>query len=116
MANPTRYAFGTQSAKIGSEIFVSSVNAVGAFLFSVDTVNMAAGDILELRAYKMVITGGTARPEALMMYYGAQPADDYAKESVPISNSLTDVNSLRFSMKQTYGTARLYPWSVDQFS
>ena len=32
--------------------------------------------------------------------------------SVPIGNELTDAGSLRFTMKQTLGTARAVPWKA----
>ena len=43
------------------------------------------------------------------------PSVEYAvavKVSVPISNELTDANALRFSLKQTAGVARSFPWKV----
>ncbi len=108
----TEFAKGTQAATVTTEHILSSVNEAGVYVFSVDTVNMVAGDILELRVYQMVLTGGTSRVAYLMTYYGAQSANDYIKISVPISNELTDATSLRFSLKQTFGTSRNYPWKV----
>jgi hypothetical protein len=108
----TAFASGTQTAVIGTEHFLSSPNQVGVYTLHVDTVNMAAGDVLELRAYQMILTGGTQRVVYFVMYSGVQPTDDVIKISVPISNELTDTNSLRFSLKQTFGTGRDYPWKV----
>ena len=102
----------TQAYIIRVEHFLASVNAAGTYTLHVDTVNMAAGDILELRAYQMVLTSGTARVAYQMRYYGAQSADDLIKISVPVSNELTDATSLRFSLKQTFGTGRAFPWKV----
>lgn len=108
----TAYASGTQTATIGTEHFLSSPNVAGTFTFHVDTVNMAANDVLELRVYQMVLTGGTARVAYMMAYPDAQSADDLIKIFVPVSNELTDTNSLRFSLKQTVGTGRAFPWKV----
>lgn len=108
----TAYASGTQSATVTTEHFLSSPNVAGTFTLHVDTVNMVAGDVLELRIYQMVLTGGTQRVAYYARYDGAQPTDDLIKISVPISNELTDTNSLRFSLKQTYGTSRNFPWKV----
>jgi hypothetical protein len=108
----TAFASGTQSATVGTEHFLASVNEAGVYTFHVDTVNLAAGDALELRIYQMVLTGGTSRVAYFVTYGGAQPADDLIKISVPISNELTDANSLRFSLKQTVGTSRDFPWKV----
>jgi len=116
MANPAAYASGTQTATVTTEHFLSSPNAVGTYVLLVDTVNMATGDVLELRVYKMTITSGTARVVYFTAYYGAQPTDDLIKISIPIGNELTDTNAIRFSLKQTFGTGRNYPWSVLQYA
>lgn len=108
----TAYASGTQSATVTTEHFLSSPNVAGTYTLHVDTVNMVAGDVLELRIYQMVLTGGTQRVAYYARYDGAQPTDDLIKISVPISNELTDTNALRFSLKQTYGTSRNFPWKV----
>lgn len=112
----TAYASGTQSATVTTEHFLSSPNVAGTFTLHVDTVNMVAGDVLELRVYQMVLTGGTQRVAYFARFDGAQPTDDLIKISVPISNELTDANSLRFSLKQTYGTSRNFPWKVLKYS
>ena len=115
MANPSLYASGTQTATLTTEHFLSSPNAVGTFTFHIDTSNMAAGDILELRVYQMELTGGTQRVLYYMRYEGAQPADDVQKVSMPVGNDLTDTNSLRYSLQQNRisgGTGRAYAWKV----
>lgn len=106
------YASGTQTATVTTEHFLSSPNAAGVYTLHVDTVNMAAGDVLELRVYQMVLTAGTQRVAYVATYSGAQPTDDLIKISVPIANELTDTNALRFSLKQTFGTGRAFPWKV----
>lgn len=111
---PTLFASGTQSATVTTEHFLSSPNVAGAFQLKVDCVNMVAGDVLELRVYRIVLTGGTTRICYLARYAGAQAADDLIKDSPMIANNLTDTNSLRFSLKQTFGTSRNYPWGLMQ--
>lgn len=112
----TAYASGTQSATVTTEHFLSSPNVAGTFTLHVDTVNMVALDVLELRVYQMVLTGGTTRVAYFASYTGAQSTDDLIKISVPISNELTDTNSLRFSLKQTEGTSRNFPWKVLKYA
>jgi hypothetical protein len=111
----TAFASGTQSATVTTEHFLSSPNVAGTFTLHVDTVNMVAGDVLELRVYQMVLTSGTTRVAYLATWYGAQ-TDDPIKISVPISNELTDTNALRFSLKQTFGTSRNFPWKVLKYA
>ncbi len=108
----TVQASGTQSATVTTEHFVADVATAGLYTFHVDTALMVALDALELRVYQMVLTSGTSRVIFLGNFYGAQPADDYIKVSVPIGNDLTDATSLRFSLKQTFGTSRDFPWKV----
>lgn len=106
----TAFDSDTQTAEIDTEHFLADVDEAGVFVLEVDTVNMAAGDVLELRVYKMILTGGTARVESVMSYYGVQ--DALIKRSFPASNELTDAQALRFSLKQTFGTGRDFPWKV----
>jgi hypothetical protein len=108
----TAFASGTQSATVTTEHFLSNVNEAGVYTFHVDLVNMVAGDYVELRIYQMVLTGGTARVAYQAAFQGAQPADGLIAISVPISSELTDAQSLRFSLKQTLGTSRSFPWKV----
>ena len=116
MANPTLYASGTQTAVINTEHTLSDVNAAGTYVIEINTVNMAAGDIVEFRIYAITLTGGTRRAAYTMIYYGLQPTDDIQKISMPIGNDLTDSGSLRFTLKQTFGTGRNFNWKVLQYT
>ena len=64
----------------------------------------------------MVLTSGTSRVAYLARFFDVQPTDDLIKLSVPISNELTDSGALRFTLKQTAGTGRAYPWKVLGYS
>lgn len=109
------FAHGTQTATVTTEHDVADVNVAGVFTFHVDTVNMVAGDILELRVYQMTLTSGTKRVAFFQQYQGAQLTDDLIKVSLPIGNELTDSTSLSFTLKQTFGTGRAFPWKVLQY-
>jgi hypothetical protein len=109
---PTLYSSGTQTATVTTEHFLDDINEAGLFTFHIDLVNMANGDILEIRIYQMILTSGASRVLFFHGYYGAQSADDSIKVSVPIGNDLTDATSLRFSIKQTFGTGRNFPWKI----
>jgi hypothetical protein len=112
----TAQGSGTQTATIGTEHFLNSPNVAGTFTLHVDTDNMVDGDILEIRIYQIILTGGTPKVAYYMLYAGQQHDDDLIKISVPISNELTDTNSLRFSIKQTAGTGRAFPWKVLKYA
>lgn len=112
----TAQGSGTQAATVTTEHTLLDVAIAGTFTLHVDTVNMVAGDALELRVYQMVLTGGTRRVAYYSIFTAAQPADDLIKISVPISNELTDAGSLRFTLKQTTGTSRNFPWKVLKYA
>jgi hypothetical protein len=103
---------GTQTATIGTEHTLLDVAVAGSFVFEVDTNALAAGDSLELRISAIVLTAGTRRVVYKSTFVGVQDADDKIKVSVPMSNELTDAGSLRFTLKQTGGTGRAFPWKV----
>lgn len=106
-------SFSTSSAAlvIGTETFID-VNQAGTYVFEVDLNLMAAADIVVLRAYIMNNTAGTARIAYEMRYYDAQPTNEQISVSPPVSNELTDAQSLRFSITQSAGTGRAIPRKV----
>ena len=108
----TAQGSGTQTATVTTEHTLLDVAVAGTFTLHVDKINMAADDSLELRIYQMVLTAGTRRVVYFARYDDAQHADDMIAISVPISNELTDAGSLRFTLKQTLGTSRNFPWKV----
>ena len=92
------------------------VAVAGTFTLHVDKNAMVAGDVLELRIYQIVLTGGTRRVVYYGRWDGVQPTDDMIAVSVPISNELTDSGSLRFEINQKTGTARAFPWKVLKYA
>jgi len=108
----TAFASGTQTATVTTEHTLSDVNEAGTYTLHVDSINLVAGDVVELRVYQMVLAAGTRRVCFFAQFHGAQPVDDLIKVSVPISNELTDAGALRFTLKQTFGTSRNFPFKV----
>lgn len=112
----TAFASGTQTAVITTEHTLTDVNVTGVFTLHIDCVNMADGDVTEIRVYQMVLTSGTQRVLFMQQFFGAQATDDLIKVSFPIGNELTDGVSLRFTLKQTFGTGRNFPWKVLKYA
>lgn len=112
----TAQSSNTTTPVVGTPSTLLDVAVAGTFTLHVDKVNMAAGDVLELRIYQIVITGGTRRVAYYVRFDGAQPTDDLIAISVPISNELTDSGSLRFELNQVRGTARAFPWKVLKYA
>jgi hypothetical protein len=101
----------------GVEDTFLDVAVAGTFTLHLDTNALAAGDVLEIRIYQIVLTGGTARVAYYARYDGAQPTDDKIKISVPISNELTDSGSLSFRGTQSgAGADRAIPWKVLKYA
>jgi hypothetical protein len=108
----TAQGSGTQAATVATEHTLLDIAVAGTFTLHVDASAMAAGDLVELRIYQIVLTGGTRRVAYYDKLEGPQPTDDMIAISVPISNELTDAGSLRFTLLQVAGTGRSFPWKV----
>ena len=99
---------GTQTAVITTEHSLATPTSAGVRVFVVDTVNMAAGDALELRIKAKVLTAGTIRVCYFAKFFEAQHADNYIQMSVPIACPF----GVTFTLKQTAGTGRNFDWAV----
>ena len=108
------YASGTQLLVTGVETTLGNVNSPGEFILLVDLVNMAAGDVTEIRSYQTVLASGTSRVADYVMLAGAQPTDAMLYMSDTYVNDLSESNSLKFTLKQLYGTGRNYNWKIVQ--
>lgn len=104
----TAESSGTQTAVISTEHSLATPTSAGVRVLMVDTVNMQAGDTLELRIKVKTLSGGTIRVAYLGTFTGAQPTDDLIKVSVPIPSEV----GATFTLKQTAGTGRDYDWKV----
>lgn len=107
---------GTQTATVTTEHTLADTSTAGTYVLSVDTVNMVAGDVVELRLYEMALTSGFRRVAYYVAYAGAQPTDDIMKISVPISTALSDSGAVRATLKQTFGTSRNFDWNLKKFA
>lgn len=107
---------GSQTATIGTEHTLFDSTAAATYQLAVDPAAMVAGDVLEIRVYKMTRAAGTRRVVYYVRYDGAQPTDDMEKVSVPVSCGITDSGAIRFTLTQTKGTGRAYPWTVEKFA
>lgn len=113
---PVLAGSGTQTAVINTEHTLFDSVAAGTYQLHVDPNALAAGDAVELRVYAFVLTGGTRRVVQFTRYTGVQPVDDMYKVSIPFSTDLTDSGAVRFTLKQTKGTGRNFPWKVVRFA
>jgi len=98
-------ASGTQTATIGTEHVLDSPTTNATYVYEVDTVNMANGDLLELRVYDMV-DGTNYRQIWKGTYQHVQINPGKQSPFVTITTQG------KFTLKQTAGTGRSYPWIV----
>lgn len=105
---PTAQASGTQACTVSTEHTLATIVAAGTYVLAVNLNPMAAGDVVEVRAYVKVLTGSVERVLYYDVWADAQPTDDKVKLLVPIPT----VFSCKFTIKQTAGTGRSIEWSA----
>lgn len=98
-------ASGTQTATISTEHVLDSPTTNATYVLEVDTVNMALGDLVILRCYDMV-DGTNFR----LIWQGTyqHPQIAVGKASPPLAVT----TQAKFTLQQTAGTGRAFPWSV----
>ena len=97
---------GSQTAVISTEHTLDTITAAGSYVLMVDTSAMALGDKLTLKAKTKVRSGGTTRVAYSATY--AQPQGEPVKLSIPIASP----NEIVFTLQQTAGTGRAFPWEI----
>lgn len=105
---PAVESSGTQAATVGTEHQLAAPTIAATRVLIVDTSNMVAGDTLELRIKGNVLGGGTTIVAYKETFYGAQDVDDRMKLSIPFPSD----NGGTFTLKQTAGTGRNFPWKI----
>ena len=96
----------SQTAVIDTEHTLSTITADGTYVLYVDTNAMVLGDELELRVKTKVRSVGTTR-EMQVAYY-AHVQGQPVKASIPVGS----INEIVFTLKQTAGTGRAFPWEI----
>lgn len=98
---------GTQAATIGTEHTLASPTTAKTRLLWVDLGALTATDTVELRIYSPILSGGTSRVIRLVTFVGV--VDEPNTPSEPYSMGFGG----SFTLKQTAGTGRSFPWRVD---
>lgn len=105
VASGTKTADGTEQTLEGSNIV-----AAGTYVLVVDMVNLANGDIVELRVKTKCLSGGTLQLVYFATYANAQTELNTISVPVPIDGTVS--TQISFTLKQTLGTNRNFPWNV----
>lgn len=97
---------GSQTAVISTEHPLTTQTTANTYVILVDTVNMVNGDKLILRVKTKVRSTGTTRLAYSAAYSHTQA--DLVKISIPVPS----VNEIVFTLEQTAGTGKAFPWEV----
>jgi hypothetical protein len=97
---------GTQTAVIGTTHTLATPVTNKTRVLRVDLGAMVAGDTVELRIQTAVLAAGTVRDQHYMTYINAPGVA--IVESVPVSSN----QGATFTLRQTTGTGRAFPWAV----
>lgn len=97
---------GTQTATISTEHTLATPTTAKTRVLTVDLSNLVAGDQVELRIKKKVLTGGTALLAAYATFTG--PVNTVVADSVPVICPY----GATLTLKQTAGTGRNFDWTV----
>lgn len=100
---------GTQTSIISTEHTLHTEPDLRNLSLIVDLAAMLAGDTVELRCKMRVLFAGVTREHVLGTYSGVQAQP--IVQSIPIDSPYESI----FTLKQTAGSARDYPWRVDSF-
>ena len=106
----TSAADGSQTATVTTEHTLATITTAGVYILEVDVAALVGGatpDIVELRAKTKTRSGGTSRQVFMATFVGGLVTDPNTV-SIPIA---TDVEVV-FTLKQTQGTGRAFPWNI----
>lgn len=105
---PTLEASATQTATLDTEHTLngSAFTANKTYVLVVDLAALANAETLELRAYMTCLSAGTERLLWFATWIHAQT------EAIVMSAPVPSDISCKFTLKQSGGTGRSYPWKV----
>lgn len=106
----TVVASGSQTATVGTEHILngSAITTAGIYVLAVDIANLAAGETVEFRIYGKARSTDTERLLFGPAIYGPIVPNQLLVYSTPVVSP----NSAKFTLKQTAGTGRAFPWAV----
>ena len=97
---------GSQTAVITTEHTLATITTDGSFVIGIDAANMTLGDELIIRVKLKVRSVGTTRLAYEATYAHVQ------NEPVILSIPVASTNEIVFTLEQTTGTGRVFPWEI----
>lgn len=98
---------GSQTNVVSTEEILATATTNATYQFFIRLNNMLAGDVFELRVYTITLTGGTLELVWKATYGPALPIT-LVVASPPLASDL----SIKVTVKQTAGTARVTDWKL----
>ena len=98
---------GSNTLSIGVEATLTTDTTNATYYFETDIINLALGDILELRIYTMTLNGGTLHLAWKSTYGPIPPVQDICPSPPQPSDQ-----SIRVTAKQTAGIGKLISWKL----
>lgn len=108
MSAPALLASGTQTATVSTEHTLYTSAAGGTFILEVDLSAMLSGDTVKLRLKGKTLSGGSVKTKYVETYFDAPAEADAIARSIPLPDDL----AVAFTLEQSAGTSRSYPWKV----
>jgi len=100
---------GSQTATLGTEHTLATVNTAGTFVLKVDTSNLANDETLELRIKTKNDSGEAA---AVLEFYASFTHAQTMVQKSSLAVVLSANDAAAFTLKQTGGTGRAFPWTI----
>lgn len=107
----SEHTSGSQTATISTEHTLNGTTPEttdGIFQFFVDVNAMAAGDVLELRIKEKCRAADTQR----VVFKATLRDDQSTDDEMWVSPTLILLHGWDFTLKQTAGTGRAFPWAI----
>lgn len=95
---------GTQSATIEHVLAIDTNN--GTFQLEADLSNMTYIDLVQLRAYTVLLSGGSLVQRQEGTYQNVQTDNHVASDAIPSDQSIS------YTIKQLAGTGRAFAWKM----
>lgn len=99
---------GTQTATLTTEHRLATVTDPGCYGLQIDVNALVDGETLEIFVYGIVLAAGTERQIDHFLIENA------TSDKIKYTLFYVSPISIGFAIKQTGGTGRSFPWSVNQ--
>lgn len=97
---------GSQTAVISTEHTLATITTSGSFVIAIDANAMELGDVIKIKVKLKVRSVGTTRLAYEYVYANVQPTPVIL--SIPVAST----NEIVFTLTQTEGTGRAFPWEI----